>query len=79
MTKLIPKCLSGFALGCMLLIAAEGCTDVTETPYGEVTAANYHPTAEDLTSLMAPVYTPQRQIWRGGTGWSTSSRRPRMT
>jgi hypothetical protein len=68
MTQLISRCLAGLTLGGMLLIAAEGCTNVTETPYGEVTAANYHPTAEDLTSLMAPVYTPQRQIWMGWYG-----------
>ncbi|HET7552151.1 MAG TPA: RagB/SusD family nutrient uptake outer membrane protein [Gemmatimonadaceae bacterium] len=68
MTQAFSKYLAALTLGGALLLAAEGCTNVTETPYGEVTAANFHPTANDLTSLMAPVYTPQRQIWMGWYG-----------
>ena len=68
MRHTFSKYLAALTLGGAVLAGAEGCTGVTETPYGEVTAANYHPTANDLTSLMAPVYTPQRQIWMSWYG-----------
>ncbi|MDR8393985.1 RagB/SusD family nutrient uptake outer membrane protein [Aliifodinibius sp. S!AR15-10] len=45
-----------FAVGLLL----SSCTDLSETPYSEVTAENYSPTAEDIVSLVAPVYTPLR-------------------
>ena len=35
----------GVALG------AAACTDLTETPYTEITEANFNPTASDLAAL----------------------------
>jgi hypothetical protein len=39
------------------------CTDLTESPYDQVTATNFHPNAQDLASLIAPAYTPLRSTW----------------
>ena len=44
------------------------CTDLTESPYDQVTAANFHPTAQDLASLIAPAYTPLRSTWMAWYG-----------
>jgi hypothetical protein len=44
------------------------CTDLTETPYTEITEANFNPTASDLAALMAPAYTPLRSVWMGWYG-----------
>jgi starch-binding outer membrane protein, SusD/RagB family len=48
--------------------AGAGCTDLTESPYNEVTQANFNPTAADLAALMAPAYTPLRAIYMGWYG-----------
>ena len=61
-SKLAPVVLAAATLG------AVSCTDLTETPFTEITEANFKPTAADLVALMAPVYTPQRQIWMGWYG-----------
>lgn len=68
MRHAFSKYLAALTLGGAVLLGTESCTGVTEVPYGEVTAANFHPTANELTSLLAPVYTPQRQIWMSWYG-----------
>lgn len=55
------------ALG-LLAFATVSCTDLTESPYGEVTEENFNPTAKDLASLIAPAYTPLRSMWMGWYG-----------
>lgn len=52
----------GMALGTV------SCTDLTEVPYTEVTEQNFKPTAADLAALMAPGYTPLRDMWMGWYG-----------
>lgn len=55
----------------LLAVTAVGsmsCTDLTETPFTEVTQANFKPTAADLAALMAPAYTPLRNMWMGWYG-----------
>ena len=53
-------CQSFLAVGVIAVVAAGAvsCTDLTETPYTEVTQANFNPTATDLAALIAPAYTP---------------------
>jgi starch-binding outer membrane protein, SusD/RagB family len=51
------------------LLGTVGCTDLTETPYEEITEANFNPTAADVAALMGPVYTPNRAIWMSWYGW----------
>lgn len=51
-----------------LLLVSASCTDLTETPYTEITEANFNPTQEDLAALMAPAYTPLRGMWLGWHG-----------
>ena len=55
------KCAS--ALLGLGLLAAVACHDLTEVPYTEVTDQNYKPTAKDLGSVIAPAYTPLRNLW----------------
>jgi starch-binding outer membrane protein, SusD/RagB family len=58
-------------LSAATLIAALGsvsCTDLTEVPYNEVTQANFKPTAADLAALIAPAYTPLRNVFMGWYG-----------
>ena len=45
------------------LLATAACHDLTEVPYTEVTDQNFKPTAKDLGSLIAPAYTPLRNLW----------------
>ena len=57
---------SNFAVALLSLavgLMSTSCTDLTETPYDQITAANFHPNAQDLASLMAPAYTPLRSTW----------------
>jgi hypothetical protein len=49
-------------------LAGAGCKDLTETPFTEVTEANFKPTAADLAALIAPAYTPLRGIWMSWYG-----------
>lgn len=49
-------------------MGSAACTDLTETPYTEITEANFNPTASDLAALMAPAYTPLRDVWMGWYG-----------
>ena len=51
-----------------LALGSGACTDLTETPYTEITEANFNPTASDLAALMAPAYTPLRSVWMGWYG-----------
>lgn len=62
MRAYFSKCLPVLAL-----FGSVACTDLTETPYDQVTEANFNPTAADLAALMAPAYTPLRayQGWYG--------------
>lgn len=67
MTQKITKyALALLGLGMALPVAS--CTDLTEVPYTEVTDANFNPTAKDLASLIAPAYTPLRDVWMGWYG-----------
>ncbi|MFW6205999.1 MAG: RagB/SusD family nutrient uptake outer membrane protein [Gemmatimonadota bacterium] len=53
-------------LGVLVLgavLAAVGCTDLTEVPYNEITEENFRPTEADIGSLVAPAYTPVRDVW----------------
>jgi len=50
------------------LVAAVACHDLTEVPYTEVTDQNFHPTAKDLGSVIAPAYTPLRNLWMAWYG-----------
>ena len=43
-----------------LAVMLSSCTDLSETPYSEVTAENYQPSADDIVSLVGPTYTPLR-------------------
>lgn len=60
MKKLIRSAIF-LALG--MLIISTSCTNLSETDYSEVTAANFKPTKGDLISLVAPVYTVLRPMW----------------
>ena len=44
------------------------CTDLTETPFNQVTEENFNPTAADLAALMAPAYTPMRGMYMSWYG-----------
>ncbi len=50
-------------LSLSLGLMTASCTDLTESPYDQITAANFNPTAQDLASLVAPAYTPLRWTW----------------
>jgi hypothetical protein len=66
----LRNCAAGL-LGCGLLVgvlSTTSCTDLTEHPYQQVTQANFHPTAQDIGSLIAPVYTPLMNMWMGWYG-----------
>ncbi len=59
--KKIIHVLSFMALGMLLFNGS--CTKLSEPDYSEVTAANFHPTGNDLTSLIAPAYANLRGMW----------------
>jgi hypothetical protein len=61
------KCAAGLAVVGAALGGA-GCTDLTETPYTEITEANFKPSTADLAALMAPAYTPLRNMWMSWYG-----------
>lgn len=52
----------------LALFGSVACTDLTETPYDQVTDANFNPTAADIANLMAPVYTPLRTTYMSWYG-----------
>ncbi len=56
------------ALALLALLGTAACTDLTETPYTEITQNNFHPQAGDLAALIAPSYVPMRSIWMGWYG-----------
>lgn len=60
--RLLPVLIAGATL------VAASCTDLTETPYAEITDENFKPTADDIGALMAPAYTPLRSVWMGWYG-----------
>lgn len=45
------------------------CTKLDETVYSEVIADNFKPTANDVPSIIAPVYTNLRALACGWQGW----------
>lgn len=65
------KYLTHFTAVCLLLLAVilTSCTDLNETVYSEVTAENFSPTADDIVSLVAPVYSPLRGGIMGFHTW----------
>ena len=50
------------------VLAAASCTDLTEVPYDQITEENFNPTEDDIGSLLAPAYTPLRDVWMGWYG-----------
>lgn len=57
----LSKLYSKIGLGLVAsLVLLASCTDLSETPYSEVTANNFTPTEDDIVSLVAPVYSPLR-------------------
>lgn len=51
-----------------VVILLTSCTDLSENPYSAVTEENFEPTADDIPSLVAPVYTVLRPLWMGWYG-----------
>jgi starch-binding outer membrane protein, SusD/RagB family len=51
-----------------MAFGAVSCTDLTENPFTEITEANFRPGPGDLAALMAPAYTPMRDMWMGWYG-----------
>src|SRR2546430_12907672 len=49
----------------VLGLVVASCTDLTETPYSEVTETNIKPS---VGSLIAPAYAPLRNVWMGWYG-----------
>lgn len=66
MRHVLAKSLAALAL--LAALGTASCTDLTETPYTEVTEANFNPRASDLAALIAPAYTPMRSIWMSWYG-----------
>ena len=60
--------LSAGLTAAVVAVGSASCTNLTETPYNEVTQQNFKPTTADLAALMAPAYTPLRQVWMGWYG-----------
>ena len=56
---------AAWPLFALLALPLAACTDLTETPPGEVTETNVHPS---IGSLVAPAYTPLRALWMGWYG-----------
>lgn len=58
----------------ILFVIAMGvsCTDLTETPYNEVTEENFNPTERDIPRVVAPVYTNLRGFMACCYGFVTS-------
>lgn len=50
-----------------MVVLTVSCTDLTETPYEEITQENFKPEGGDIASLMAPAYTELRW-WMGWYG-----------
>ena len=50
MRNILSKLSTVIAAGAVLCVGTS-CTDLTETPYTEITQANFHPTAADLAAL----------------------------
>lgn len=67
MTQRIGKYLMTFGVAAAVA-AVPGCTDLTESPYTEITEANFKPSEGDLAAMIAPVYTPLRSVWMSWYG-----------
>src|SRR5262245_51237791 len=66
MTHLLRKCRPMLAILAMLSVAS--CTDLTEEPFTSITESNFKPQPSDLAALIAPAYTPMRNIWMSWYG-----------
>jgi hypothetical protein len=51
-----------------LIFGTASCSDLTEVPYTQVTDQNFKPTSADMGSLIAPAYTPLRNLWMAWYG-----------
>ena len=60
--------LSSILAAATVALGGMSCTNLTETPFNEVTQANFNPTAADLAALIAPAYTPLRNVFMGWYG-----------
>ena len=67
MRQIISKLSVALVAG-SVAFASVSCTDLTEVPFTEVTEANFNPTAADLAALIAPAYTPLRNVWMSWYG-----------
>jgi starch-binding outer membrane protein, SusD/RagB family len=67
MRPTLAKCALALAAAAAGLGGAS-CTDLTETPYTEITEANFNPSAADLAALMGAAYTPLRNMWMSWYG-----------
>jgi hypothetical protein len=50
-------------------VVLSSCTDLSETPYSEVTAENFEAGPDDIVSLVGPTYTPLRNGIIGFHAW----------
>src|SRR5262245_26895033 len=66
MTHLLRKCRPMLAILAMLSVAS--CTDLKEEPFTSITESNFKPQASDLAALIAPAYSPMRNIWMSWYG-----------
>ncbi|MBW3552199.1 MAG: RagB/SusD family nutrient uptake outer membrane protein [Gemmatimonadetes bacterium] len=49
-------------------LGTAACTDLTEVPFDQITEENFNPSEGDIGSLLAPAYTPLRDVWMGWYG-----------
>jgi hypothetical protein len=52
----------------LALLGAMACTDLTESPYTQITEKNLKLKPGDLPAVLAAVYTPLRPMWMGWYG-----------
>lgn len=67
MRTFISKLTAALAAAAVALGGA-GCTDLSESPYTEITEANFNPTARDVASLIGTAYIPLRAAYMGWYG-----------
>lgn len=51
-----------------ILLGIYACTNLNVPDYSEIVTDNFHPTEDDIASLIAPVYTVMRPMWAGWDG-----------
>lgn len=64
--RYLPRFLGILVIGAAL--ASASCTDLTEVPFDQITEENFKPTEADIGALIAPAYTPLRNVWMGWYG-----------